>query len=267
MTLVVANRLKDRVTFSSDSRLSFESSGYFDKGIKIFKVPFRLMGLPKSREEFDKYEFEYDYGIAVIGSSINAYTVKESIAELINNLQYLSNISDISIIGIGHLILKVYEDISKELGLTLREGGLSEILVGGYCIIEKRIRVLRFFPKIEPDKIEYGFQEILNEEGILFFGSGKTIAEKIYSEDSSLKPLQIIKKSINLGVDNSIGGTLQNGTFFKENFKINGVIDEIDSEDGKSKIEKHYLRGFELDQSNVTREYPYLYVTYGYTRV
>lgn len=77
---------------------------------------------------------------------------------MLANLQYLSNISDISMIGIGHIIFKVYEDISKELGQTLHERGLSEILVGGFCVIEKQIRLLRFFPKIESDKIEYCFQ-------------------------------------------------------------------------------------------------------------
>jgi hypothetical protein len=266
MTLVIAQRLSDRLTFASDSRLSFDGNCYFDKAIKIFKVPFRLRGLLKTKEERDNFEFEYDYGLAVIGSSVNAYTVKESIAELLSNLQYLSNISDISIIGIGHIILKVYEEISIELGQTMREKGHSEILVGGYCLIEKRIRLLRFFPKIEPDKIEYGFEEILQENGIQFFGTGKKIAEEIYRENDTLKPLQIIKKAIQLGTVNTIGGTLQSGGFFKENFRISGVVDKI-IEEGQPTIEKYYLRGFELDQSRVNKEYPYLYVSYSYTPV
>ena len=50
MTLVIAQRLGNKLTFSSDSRLSFDGQGYFDKGIKIFKVPFRLKGPAKSIE-------------------------------------------------------------------------------------------------------------------------------------------------------------------------------------------------------------------------
>ena len=35
MTLIIAQRLNNQVSFSSDSRISFGSYGYFDKGIKI----------------------------------------------------------------------------------------------------------------------------------------------------------------------------------------------------------------------------------------
>lgn len=217
----------------------------------------------KSKE----YEFQYDYGLAVIGSSINAYTVKESIAELLANLQYLSNISDISIIGIGHIILKVYEDVSNELSKTLREKGLSEILVGGFCVIGKRIRVLRFFPKIEAHKVEYFFEEVLHEDGIRFWGSAKKISEEIYKENDKLKPLQIVKMAIQSGKDNAIGGPLQSGGFYDENFRISGVSDKVPSENGSTVVTKRYLRGFELDQSKVTEEYPYLFVSYGYQPV
>lgn len=79
--------------------------------------------------------------------------------------------------------------------------------------------------------------------------------------------MQLIKKAIQSGQDNSIGGSLQSGGFYQENFKISGVVDKVPSEDGQSTINKHYLRGFELDQSNVTKEYPYLFVSYGYTPV
>jgi hypothetical protein len=269
MTLVIAHRIdKERLTFSSDSRLSVDGHGYFDKGIKIFNVPFRLRGPSKSSEDFDKYEFEYSYGLAVIGNSINAYTVKDSIVELLTNLQYLSNISDISIIGIGHLILKVYSDVSKELGQTFREKGLAEILIGGYCIQEQQIRLIRFFPLIESDKeIEFRFEEILIEDGICFFGSGKKIAEIIYKENDSLKPLQIIKKAIEQGSEKSIGGTLQHGKFYNNNFKISGVVEKLSNSEGRSPVRKYYLRGFELDQSRVTKEYPFLFVSYSYEPV
>lgn len=267
MTLVIAQRLKDRLTFSADSRLSFDGNGHFDKCIKIFNVPFRLKGPAKTSEDLNKYEFEYNYGLAVVGSSINAYTVKESISELLANLRYISNISDFSIIGIGHIVLKIYGNISSELGLTLRKNGLSEILLGGFCLTENRIRLLRFFPKCEKQEIDYCFEEILSDEGILFFGSAKPLAEKIYLENNSLKPLQILKRAIEDGTDNSIGGNLQNGGFYNENFKVNGVVDQVPSSDGMSLVSKHYLRGFELDQSKVTEEYPYLFVSYGYTPV
>lgn len=264
MTLVIAHKENGIITFSSDSRLSFDGDSYFDKGIKIFKTQFRLRGPAKSREDFDKYEFEYDYGLAIIGSSTNAYTVKESIAELLPNLQYMSNISDSSFLALSDIILKVYTDVSRALSMTQRERGLCEILIGGFCIRKQKIRLVRFFPIIKADKIEYTYDEILSEDGIAFFGSGKDIAEKIYSENNTLKPLQIIKKAIDSGEDSSIGGNPQFGGFYGENFKISGVLEKKLNADGKTYSTIHYLRGFELDQSEAHKKYPYLFVSYGY---
>ncbi|MBK7966671.1 MAG: hypothetical protein IPK10_16285 [Bacteroidetes bacterium] len=267
MTLVIAHKLNDRITFSSDSRLSFDGHGAFDKGIKIFKVPFKLRGPAKSKEDFNKYEFEYDYGLAIIGSSVNAYTVKESIAELLPNLQYMSYISDASFFSLADLILKVYRDVSMALSSTQRERGLSEILLGGFCIKKGRIRLVRFFPIIKPDTIEYTYDEILPEDGISFFGSAKALGEQIYQADKTLKPLQIIERAIASGEDNSIGGNPQCGGFYGENFKISGVLKKKLNYDGQTYTTIHYLRGFELDQTDAHKKYPYLFVSYGYVPI
>ncbi len=267
MTLVIAQRLNDKVTFSSDSRMSFQGEGAFDHCIKIFKAPFRLKGPMKSHDDIDKWEFEYNYGLAVIGSTLNAYSVKDSISELIANLQYMSNVSDVSIAGVGSIIFKVYSYISARLCEVLRERGICEILLGGYCLIHKRIRILRYYSMVVESELKFYYEEILPKDGMLFFGSAKSLAESIYNENNSLQPLQIIKKAILSDKDATIGGGLQHGSFSKENFKISGVSEHEFNAEGKEVISKQTLRGFELNEQDVFKKPPYLFVSYAFTPV
>jgi len=268
MTLVIASRTKKEVSFSSDSRITFGNAGHFDKGIKIFNVPFKLKGPAKSREDFNKYEFELEYGIAVVGSSINAYTVKDSIVEILPNITYLTNLSDISIIGIGTLVYEIYEQVSKELTPILMENGFCEILMGGYCLVQKKIRILRFYPEVTDTEIKYFYEEVLPNEGMMFFGSGKGIAERIYNENNSLEPLQVLKKVINSEEDKAIGGAMQSGSFYTENFKISGVIEKQLDNEGNLVQSIKYRRGYIVeDEITKSTKPPYLFVSYGYKQV
>ena len=265
MTLVIANRTDKEVSFSADTRISFGNDGYFDKGIKIFNVPFKLKGPAKSKEDFGKYEIEHNYGLAVIGSSINAYTVKDSIVEILPNITYLTNMSDFSIPSIGKLIFNAYVEISRELTSSLREAGLCEILLGGFCLRQGKIRVLRFFPEIRKESIEYHLEEILVHNGISFFGSGKKLAKEIYEKDKTLNPFQIIKKVIDTESEKSVGGNIQSGTFYKEDFVINGVLEKIVNEKGETIETNKYRRGFKIEnEMKDALNPPYLYISYGY---
>lgn len=268
MTLVIANRIDKEVSFSSDSRITFGNSGHFDKGVKIFNVQFRLKGPAKSREDFNKYEHELQYGLAVVGSSINAYTVKDSIAEILPNITYVTNMSDVSISGIGYLVYEIYKEVSEELKPILQKSGFCEILLGGYCLVQKKIRILRFYPEISSAEIKYFYEEVLPKNGMMFFGSGKKIAERMFKEDESLSALQILKKVIQSEEDKAVGGALQHGAFHDENFKISGVIEKEIDENGDVKTYEKYRRGFILeDEIEKVKRPPHLFVSYGYKEV
>ncbi len=131
MTLFIVKREGDRVQFSSDSRITFGDAGYIDKGIKLFAVPFRIKEPASKREDFDKWAYQTQFGLAVVGSSINAYSVKDAISEVLNNITAVTNLSDVSIPTIGELVLKVYKEVSEDLTPILNKNGLSEIILGG----------------------------------------------------------------------------------------------------------------------------------------
>lgn len=268
MTLIIANRTAKHLSFCSDSRISFGANIFFDKGIKIFSVPFKLKGPAKTREDFNRHEFEHDYGMAIVGSSTNANTIKDSIAELLPNTTYLTNMSDVSILSLGSIIFKVYKEVSEDITKVMRENGLCEIIFGGYCLHQKKIRVLRFYFTVLKDRIEYDFEEILQNEDMLFFGSGRQIAEEIWIKDKTLEPLQVLKKVILSERDVKVGGPLQYGAFYNKDFKISGVMETEVDENGKLISSKQYRRGLQVGAEllDFTRP-PYVAFTYGFQTV
>lgn len=260
MTLVIINKYDKKMSFSADTRISFGEQGFFDKTIKIFRVPCRIKGLSTSVETISKYEFEYDYGLSVVGNTINAFTIKDSISELLFNIQYISNISDKSIIGISELVLKVYEKVSIEICSLLRKTGICEIILGGFCIVEKKIRIIRFYPKLESNLQTFHFEEILKSDGQEMYGSGKSLAIKIFDKNRQLSPLKIIKKVIEDTTVNSVGGSVQQGIFGADNnFHILAINDKHNLDAQIS------LHGFPFLQNDFITKYPYLYVTYHYS--
>jgi len=265
MTLVAIKRDGDKVSFSSDSRIIFGDAGHMDKGIKLFAVPFRIKEPASKKEDFDKWVYQSQFGIAVVGSSINAYSVKDAISEVLNNITAITNMSDVSIPSIGAMILKVYKEVSEDLAPILNKNGLCEIIFGGYCLGQKRIRILRFFPTIESDKISYNFEEILPDDGTLFFGSGSKYGAQIHNSEKELTPLQIIKKVISSECDKAVGGALQHGSFNGETFKISGVIERQLDKEGKIIKEIKYRRGFVVEnEKEEAMKPPYLFIAYGY---
>lgn len=267
MTLVVIQRKKETVTFDSDSRLSMAGSTYFDQGAKLFEIPIRIRGPLKSIADADKWEFELLYGMAITGSSLNAYALKESISQILSHITYSSNASDISIIGICHFILARFKDISSQLMSVLRRDGLSEIIIGGYCLVRKQVRIFRFYPTISDVSVDFCFEEVLETDGLFFSGSGKPTAIKIREENPEHTPMQIIKSIIEGRLDLSVGGLLQHGIFKGNNFSLGGVTENIYSEEtGESKEISHFL-GFELSSQKISNDYPMLFISYGATPV
>jgi hypothetical protein len=268
MTLVIVKREGDRVQFSSDSRITFGDAGYMDKGIKLFAVPFRIKEPASKREDFDKWAYQTQFGLAVVGSSINAYSVKDAISEVLNNITAVTNLSDVSIPTIGELVLGVYKEVSEDLTPILNKNGLSEIILGGYCLHQKKFRLLRFFPTITEENITYAFEEILPKDGMSFFGSGSALGQEIFGGEQGLTPLQIIKKLIVSQKDKAVGGALQSGSFYQDTFKISGVIERQLDKEGNLVKETKYRRGFIVEnEKEQAMKPPYLFIAYGYQPV
>jgi hypothetical protein len=262
MTLVIAQRIGNNISFSSDYRISFGNQGRIDFGIKIFSVPVKIYSPTSVETNVSTLDYNYKLGLAVIGSAINAYTVKESVFEILQHLQYLPGYTDLSMDGISRLVFKVFNKTTQDLGPILRYNGLCELVLGGYCPLENRVRVYKFSVRLHPDRIEPYFEEILQGDSIQFFGSGKDEAELIHNANNRLSPLFILREIIRSGAVDTVGGGLQYGEFVINNFKIFGVVDYELHPDGSFKEYLYTLRGINLYKDEFERGEDGFHVAY-----
>jgi hypothetical protein len=264
MTLVIARKMNNVISFASDSRIDFQGSGYIDFGIKIFSVPAKIYSPTDSVSGNTQVLYDQRIGLAVIGSSINAYTVKDSVYEFLQNLQALPGYTDLSFENISRLAFKVYEKTTEELRVILGRNGFSQLLFGGYCVVSKRVRVFEFSPDLTKSPITLGRREILIDDGIEFYGSGKDVARIMHSQNLDYNSLQIVRDVIKKGTVITVGGGLQYGEFQGAQFRIFGVTDYDLYEDGTFKGYKNTLRGITLYEDEFQRESDGFHISYSF---
>ena len=266
MTLVIAKKVGNYISLSSDSRISFGTDGHIDFGIKIFSIPVRIYSPTSVETNTTTLDYNYKLGMAVIGSAINAYTIKESIYEILQHLQYVPDYTYLSMEGISKLVFKVFNKTSLDLTPIIRQSGICEIVLGGYCPNQNKVRIFKFSVRIHPDRIEPFYDEILKIDGIEFFGSGKTEAQIVYSRNTKLGSLHIIREVIRSNKVDTVGGGLQYGEFVINNFQIFGVTDYELNPDGTFKEFLYTLRGINLYKDEFERGDDGFHIAYTFKR-
>ncbi|MFC4263851.1 hypothetical protein ACFOWM_13220 [Ferruginibacter yonginensis] len=262
MTLVIAQKHNNTVTLSSDSRISFGTSGHIDYGIKVFSVPVKIFSPTNSETNTNNLDYDHILGVAVVGSAINAYTVKESVYEILQNLQYIPGYTDLSMYGISKLVFKIFEKTTLDLGKIIQENGLCGLILTGYCAVQKKIRTFYFSCDTTDYPIRPFYEEILKENGIRFFGSGEKEAEQIHTQNTTLTPSHIIRQVIREGKVNSVGGGIQYGEIVEKNFKVYGIADYSLTEDGRFKEHIYTLRGINLYKDDFEKESDGFHISY-----
>jgi len=266
MTLVIANKIRNHISLSSDSRISFGTAGQIDYGIKIFSVPVSIYSPTSSETNITTLDYNYKLGLAVVGSAINAYTVKESVYEILQNLQYIPGYTDLSMNGIAKLVFKVFDKTTIDLGNIIQRNGICELILAGYCPKKNGLRVYKFFCDTSNYPIRPYYEEILTEDGMEFFGSGSTEARIIYQASNRLGSLHIVRQVIKEGKVNTVGGGLQYGEFVINNFKVYGVENYLLNNDGSFKEYLYTLRGINLYKDEFERGDDGFHVAYTFKR-
>jgi hypothetical protein len=246
MTLVIAERLKNRVSFTSDSHITFGTQGHIDFGVKVFSVPVKIYSPTSAETNITTLDYDYKLGLAVVGSAINAYTVKESVYEMLQRLQYVPGYTDLSMDGIAKLVFKVFSKTTNELAPILLQHGICQLILGGYCPKHNSIRVFEYSVDLSTTPLTPTLNEILETDELKFYGSGKTKAEHVHNSDSSLTLLHITREIINDTQIDTVGGGLQYGEFVINNFKVYGVENYELNTDGSFKEYQHTLRGLNI---------------------
>lgn len=266
MTLVIAQKFGNTISLSSDSRISFNNGGHIDFGIKIFSIPVKIFSPTDDKTGTSSLDYNYNLGLAVVGSTVNAYTIKESVSEILQHLQHVPRYTNYSMDGISKLIFKVFEKTTKELASILQDQGLCQLILGGYCPKQKKIRIFKYSVEFTHQGIISTLDEILQNDGLEFFGSCKTQAEMISRNNIKLSPLQIIREIIKGGQVGSVGGGLQYGEFNENNFKIYGVVDYALDDDGDFKEYLFTLRGINLYRDEFEGTVSEFHISYTFKR-
>lgn len=234
MTLCAVWKENDKVHFASDSRLTLAQHSYADVGIKVLSLPYRIYS-PRDPSGERTLDASGELGMCFAGSAVSSLFVKESIAEILKELQYAPGYTDISMTGLAKLIFTAYRLISIEVCRTsIGEKGRAAIVIAGWCLEKKCVRT--FSMETSSDNKHSCTEILTTSNDNLFIGSGKSKAEAALPPyPSSIDYLRALKAVIDDPQEDSVGGSIQYGKFEGREFKISGIVE---FENGV-----HYWRG------------------------
>jgi len=256
MTLCIAWRRNEVVHFASDSRLTLGAS-YADVAIKVSTLPYRIYEPYDETTGDRKLAIAGELGMCFAGTAVNSLFVKESVAEVLRELQYAPGYTDVSMKGIANFLFSAYKVISRQVCSTvLGEKGRATIVIGGYCAMEKRTRVFLF----ETNHVnQHSCTEILLKDQHVLIGSGIAAAESaLPAKPSDCDYLKALKSVIDNPDVETVGGAIQYGRFQEKGFRINGVTEVTNNH-------VHYWRGaLDLNDSEFIGQMDALIPAYRY---
>ena len=103
MTLCIVWRTEDNVHFCSDSRLTATANSYADVAIKVLPLAVNIYS-PRNPDKERTLAHSGEIGMCFAGSAVNSLFLKESIAELLKELQYAPEYTDLSMDGLARFI-------------------------------------------------------------------------------------------------------------------------------------------------------------------
>jgi hypothetical protein len=229
MTLCIAWKDDKDICFSTDSRISISENQYADIGIKIMQIPVLIKAPTPVETGIEEIIYDYKLGMCFCGDTTNALLIKETILEVLQNLQLLPYYTDFSMQGICILIKGFLENISNNLRDGLDWESDIEFLIGGYCPVTLSVRTYKFQLVDYGDHFETMYDEVLlGDTDIELMGTGAEKARELIAERSIFNGIGLLKVLRDICYDDtvpSVGGYLQFGKFCNNNFRIFGVMD------------------------------------------
>ena len=237
--------------------MSFGTAGSTDIGVKVMRLPVRILGCDLDDTGALIPLFAKTYGFAYAGNLSNAATFKQFIEDILLDVQYVDTGTPLSFEVICDFLCHFSERISTEVVSRLAEQGQYTFLLAGYCPLAQRLRGARFTLAQDAGRSVASFEEVAQEEGqYVAVGCGVTEFEKhIAGQEVCWRTVLLtINKVIDEGLVASVGGDLQYGSFEKNgNFTVSGItrISHEEADDG----DLHYgptlervfkYRGFEI---------------------
>lgn len=164
MTLAVVWRSEGRLHMASDSRMSFGRAGHADVGVKVMRLPIKVLGTELDANGHTSVLFRRTYGLCFAGSFTNAGTFKALIEDLLVDVQYVNADVRLSFDGLCRFVRHFSEKVSTEVVATLVEHGRYTFCIAGVCPEQDRLRAARFHLVQVHGRTEASFEEIAAED-------------------------------------------------------------------------------------------------------
>lgn len=257
MTLSILWRSEGRLHLASDSRISFGSAGSADVGIKVMRLPIRVLGTKVGDAGRLEVLFERTYGFCYAGSLANAATFKQLVEDLLVDVQYVPADVPLSFDELCNFLCHFCAKVSTEIASRLAENGRYNFFIAGWCPQKETLRGARFHLVQNAGETVVTFQEVARNEGeYVAVGSGEQEFEAIFAGQAATMRtvLLALNQVIDEGKVDSVGGDIQYGSFHRDgNFSVSGIVrisveDVIDEgrQYGPSEQRALKYRGFEL---------------------
>ena len=259
----MAWRWQETVCLATDSRISIDADEPRNCGIKVLQVPVRVISpIDKATGRFDTV-FESVYGLCFSGRFLTAYLVKESISELLLNLQFVGARGNLSFHKICDVVFACFSRVVGELN------GLDAdfILVG--CHPSDGRSVAAKFCRDGSGQLRWS--EILEERPFSYdaIGAGETAFRVLFDDLRKNEPrvhfaaFDAMTRILSSGAIPSVGGAVQYGQVDSgRGFRLFGVVDY--SRVGNELQVQQTFRGMNLNELYEGKDILDLHVHYDF---
>lgn len=258
MTLSVLWRSDGRLHMASDSRMSFGAVGHADVGVKVMRLPVRVLGTDIGDDAGNlQVLFERTYGFCYAGSLANAATFKQLVEDLLLDVQYVSPDIPLSFDELCRFLCHFSAKVSTEVVARLMENGQYTFCLAGLCPQTKVLRGARFHLRNVNGRTEAEFEEVVQADGeFVAVGSGAPEFEEVLAGRPA--ETRVVLLAINQVIDEgkvpTVGGDIQYGSFNNHaHFTVSGItrISTEEADDngqhyGPSEQRAFRFRGFDL---------------------
>ncbi len=257
MTLCVLWRSDGRLHMASDSRMSFGAHGHADVGVKVMRLPVRVLGTEPDDTGHPTVLFERTYGFCYAGSLANAATFKQFVEDLLLDVQYLPEEVPLSFDELCRFLCHFCAKVSTEVVARLTENGRYTFCLAGLCPLNGWLLGARFHLTQTNGQTHATFEEVARDDG-QYVAIGTGSAEFGAALDGQPATMRGVLLALNRVIDEgrvpTVGGDIQYGSFNPDaNFTVSGItrISTEEADDrgrhyGPSEQRTFRYRGFEL---------------------
>lgn len=170
----------------------------------------------------DELKKTVNIAVAFCGGFISAYTIKESLSEILNRISLIPDVSFLSMDLITDVVLSVYKRITPDIiDYSLSANGACIFYLIGYCEREHEMQMYKIGCRVNENGNGYDiFKEKcfvdtsyeLDGSGAGFLskkGDVDSIVKSFYNEDSRYGLLNLLQSIIDDDDCKSVGGAIQ----------------------------------------------------------